>query len=45
MNENIDKYIHKSDLFTHLIKNFIYVLPTPPILRINQLLNLLTALF
>src|SRR3569833_2314320 len=45
INEFIEKYIVKPDLFIHLIKNFVYVMYTPPIVRINQLLYLLTALF
>ena len=45
INEFIEKYIVEPALFIHLIKNFVYVMYTPPIVRINQLLNLLTALF
>lgn len=45
LNDVIDKYIVKTDLFTLLIKNYIYVMYTPPVVRISQLLNLLTALF
>mmetsp|Transcript_44095 Transcript_44095/g.42772 ORF Transcript_44095/g.42772 Transcript_44095/m.42772 type:complete len:398 (+) Transcript_44095:1837-3030(+) len=41
----VDKYINKTDYFTQLIKHYVYVMPTPPIVRINQLLNLLTAMF
>ena len=40
-----DKYIVKPDLFTVLIKSYVYVMYTPPIVRISQFLNLLTALF
>ncbi len=45
INELIDKYINKPDLFTVLAKNFTYIMYSPPILKINQLLNLLQALF
>ena len=44
INEFFDKYIAKPDLFTILIKNFTYVMYSPPVLKINQLLNLMTAL-
>jgi len=39
-----EKYFVKPDLFTLLIKQFLYVMYSPPILRINQLLNLFTSL-
>ncbi len=45
INEFIDKYIIKPDMFPLLIKQYTYVMYTPPIVRINQLLNLITALF
>ena len=45
INEFMDKYINKTDLFTLLIKQYTYVMYTPPVVRINQLLNLVTALF
>ena len=41
----IEKYINKADLFNLLIKQYTYVMYTPPIVRINQMLNLITALF
>ncbi len=44
INEFVEKYIVKPDIFILLIKNFNYVMPTPPIVRINQLLNLIQAL-
>jgi dynein heavy chain len=45
INDFVEKYIIKPDLFTVLIKSFLYVMYTPPVVRINQLLNLLTSLF
>lgn len=42
--ELTEKYIEKQDLFTTLEKEYHYVMPTPPVIRINQMLNLLTAL-
>lgn len=42
--EVIDKYFNKVDLFNYLLKNFIYVMYSPPVLRISQLLNLFTSL-
>jgi dynein heavy chain len=35
LNDCIDKYINKQDLFTLLIKNYIYVMYTPPVIRIS----------
>lgn len=40
----MDKYFNKMDLFTYLLKNFVYVMYSPPVLRISQLLNLFTSL-
>ena len=40
-----EKYIIKTDLFMNLVKNFVYVMYSPPVVRINHLINLLTALF
>ena len=45
LTECLEKYMNKTDLFTLLIKNYTYVMYTPPVIRINMLLNLLTALF
>ena len=44
INEFKEKYFVKPDIFTMLIKNYTYVMYSPPVLRINQLLNLLTAI-
>lgn len=45
LTEFIEKYIVKPDIFLMLLKNYTYVMYTPPVVRINQMLNLLTALF
>lgn len=44
MNDLKDKYFVKPDIFIMLIKNYTYVMYSPPVLRINQLLNLITAI-
>jgi len=44
INDCVDKYINKANLFTQLVKNYVYVMSTPPVVRIGYLLNLLTAL-
>lgn len=43
VNEFVEKYWNKPQMFTYLIKNQHYIMYTPPIIRINQALNLLTA--
>jgi dynein heavy chain len=43
LNECIKKYIEKKDLFVLLIKEYTYVMFSPPVVRISQMLNLLTA--
>lgn len=45
INDCIRKFIEKQDLFVKLVKEYTYVMFTPPVVRINQLLNLLTAIF
>lgn len=35
INEFIDKYIVRPDLFAMLMKNFTYIMYSPPVLRIN----------
>jgi dynein heavy chain len=42
--ELMTKYIIKGDMFILLEKEFHYVMNTPPVIRITQLLNLLTAI-
>jgi dynein heavy chain len=39
----IKKYIEKKDLFILLVKEYTYVMFTPPVVRISQMLNLITA--
>lgn len=41
MNDCIKKYIEKKDMFILLVKEFTYVMYTPPVVRIYQFLNLL----
>jgi len=43
LNECIKKYIEKKDLFILLVKEYTYVMFTPPVVRISQMLNLITA--
>ena len=43
LNDCVKKYIEKRDLFILLVKEYTYVMFTPPVVRISQLLNLLTA--
>jgi len=43
LNECIKKYIEKKDLFIILVKEYTYVMFSPPVVRISQLLNLLCA--
>jgi dynein heavy chain, axonemal len=45
INECIKKYIEKKDMFVTLVKEYVYVMYTPPVVRIYQFLNLLTAVF
>jgi len=44
MEELVQKYIQGPNLFLKLIKEFTYVMYTPPVIRINQMLNLMEAL-
>lgn len=47
MNDLTTKYIEKEgslDLFLTLDRDYNYVMPSPPVVRINQFLNLLWAL-
>lgn len=41
--EFIEKYFVKPNMMVHLIKNQTYIMYTPPVIRVNQVLNLLTA--
>jgi dynein heavy chain len=41
MNEFADKYIEKPGTNTELNKNYHFVMPSPELIRVNQLLNLL----
>jgi dynein heavy chain, axonemal len=43
LTECIKKYIEKKDLFILLVKEYTYVMFTPPVVRISQMLNLITA--
>jgi len=43
MQEFTEKYIEKPDTFMLLNKEYHYVMPSPEVVRTNQLLNLLTA--
>ena len=45
MEELFAKYIERPKLFEMLTKSFTYVMYTPPVIRITQLLNLVTVLF
>jgi len=44
MQDMTDKYIEKPNTFLVLNKDYNYVMPSPEVVRTNQLLNLLTAL-
>jgi dynein heavy chain len=39
----VEKYMGKPQIFTYLVKNQNYVMYTPPVIRTNQTLNLLTS--
>jgi len=39
-----EKYIEKTDLFMVTNRDYNYVMPCPEVVRVNQLLNLLTAI-
>jgi len=44
MNELVDKYIESSDLFAIFIRDYTFVMDALPVVKINQMLNLLTAI-
>jgi len=44
MNDMINKYFEKTNLFKDLQKRFVYAMNTPEVVRITQLLNILTAI-
>jgi len=44
LQECVDKWLIKGDMFKTLVKNFTYIMQTPPVVRITQFLNLLTAI-
>jgi len=44
MNELVEKYIMSSDLFMLLQRDYTFVMDALPIVKINQMLNLMTAL-